>query len=441
MKIKSLIESIKSAITTNASVNYEINDHSFLAELLSDARSTQKAEKSDSELLGITPYFDFRKSEKFPVTGFVLRLIWKTILLVPLCFYKLLSFLYWLLTNHKSTKKKESKIKSARLNFVIFFTAMVTAIILLLTMLSFFIYDIILFDPSQRINDNGAIAMEQPCGSERYVYLYNTAKYWSDTGIELTVGDRVEITASGAYYGRISDLVECADSNTTLPYKMLNSGYISTDSSLQDENLTKLCVYNKSTSNFPQEPTFGALLYQIRAANEKMLNDNSKDEGHKRIFQDYHKNGEIYSFTAKHSGNLYVTINDIYLTDTVLTMIKGLPDSIQKEHLKYICINDSNSSIEQKLNKLTEIARIKPDYWFADNMGEILLNITVNRDIIANKNIAESAYSHSFRHIDKFINQKTSDIMLQLLTVLAIITLLLIADNHFFHKETDGKEQ
>ena len=90
--------------------------------------------------------------------------------------------------------------------------------------------------------------MAQPCGSERNVYLYNTGQCWANTGIQVVRGDRVEVTASGAYYGRVADLYHCAKDNCVLPFDMVMPG-LSYDVAGKDKQdmhsaqLTRLCMY------------------------------------------------------------------------------------------------------------------------------------------------------------------------------------------------------
>ena len=121
MNIKSLLEAITSNTATNAktTTNYEVDDRSFLTELLSGTHQTRIENRSDCEILGITPFFDFRKTDKFPVTIFIFRTLWKLMMLLPLCYYKIVSLLSWAFSNRQ--EKIQSKINSARVNFVMFF--------------------------------------------------------------------------------------------------------------------------------------------------------------------------------------------------------------------------------------------------------------------------------------------------------------------------------
>lgn len=113
MNIKSLLEAITSntATTAKTTTNYEVDDRSFLTELLSGTHQTRIENRRDCEILGITPFFDFRKTDKFPVTIFIFRTLWKLMMLLPLCYYKIVSLLAWAFSNRQ--EKFQSKINSA----------------------------------------------------------------------------------------------------------------------------------------------------------------------------------------------------------------------------------------------------------------------------------------------------------------------------------------
>ena len=47
---------------------------------------------------------------------------------------------------------------------------------------------------------------------------------------------------------------------------------------------------------------------------------------------------------------------------------------------------------------------------------------------------AESFFAHVYRHIDRFFDQRPGAILLQVAVALAVIVLLLWADNRFMHR-------
>ena len=458
MNIKSLLEAITSNTATNAktTTNYEVDDRSFLTELLSGTHQTRIENRSDCEILGITPFFDFRKTDKFPVTIFIFRTLWKLMMLLPLCYYKIVSLLSWAFSNRQ--EKFQSKINSARVNFVMFFCSIVLAIVLLVSTFFFFFNSVLLLDSNQLINDYGTIHMEQPCGIESCVYLYNTAQPWTNTGINIVKGDEVRISASGAFYGRVFDLVNSANKNDTLPFSFINPSVKDSSQSLRTPNLVKLCMYNK------KDAVFGSLLYQIKKDNETIIYDSRDDnDDNPHIIQDNHERSESFSFTARHSGELYVSINDIYLSDKVLVLLRDMPNDNIKNHLEIEKINDttkikSDSLFNIGLNwvkerkpkdKLDTIVKYKlaklyalvhsdslfRKYWFDDNLGEILLNITVNRNVISSSNVGGSFMSHAYRRIDKFFDKKWEEILLQVSIFLLIIVFLLYCDHKFMHEK------
>lgn len=461
MNIKSLLEAITSntATTAKTTTNYEVDDRSFLTELLSGTHQTRIENRSDCEILGITPFFDFRKTDKFPVTLFIFRTLWKLMMLLPLCYYKIVSLLAWAFSNRQ--EKFQSKINSARVNFVMFFCSIVLAIVLLVSTFFFFFNSVLLLDSNQLINDYGTIHMEQPCGIESCVYLYNTAQPWTNTGINIVKGDEVRISASGAFYGRVFDLVNSANKNDTLPFSFINPSVKDSSQSLRLPNLVELCMYNK------KDAVFGSLLYQIKKDNETIIYDSRDDnDDNPHIIQDNHERGESFSFTARHSGELYVSINDIYLSDKVLVLLRDMPNDNIKNHLEIEKINDTtkiksnvlfnrglnwvkereskdasdtiDTMVEKKLAKLYALVHsdsLFRKYWFDDNLGEILLNITVNRNVISSSNVGGSFMSHAYRRIDKFFDKKWEEILFHVSIFLLIITFLLYCDHKFMHEK------
>lgn len=458
MNIKSLLEAITSntATTAKTTTNYEVDDRSFLTELLSGTHQTRIENRRDCEILGITPFFDFRKTDKFPVTIFIFRTLWKLMMLLPLCYYKIVSLLAWAFSNRQ--EKFQSKINSARVNFVMFFCSIVLAIVLLVSTFFFFFNSVLLLDSNQLINDYGTIHMEQPCGIESCVYLYNTAQPWTNTGINIVKGDEVQISASGAFYGRVFDLVNSAKKNETLPFSFINPSVIDTSQSLYDTNVVSLCMYNK------KDAVFGSLLYQIRKDNESILYDSRDDnDDYPHIIQDNHERNESFSFTARHSGELYVSINDIYLSDKVLVLLRDMPKKNIEQYLEIEKINDAtkiksdmlfnrglnwvkerkpkdklDTIVENKLAKLYALVHsdsLFHKYWFDDNLGEILLNITVNRNVINNSNVGGSFMSHAYRRIDKFFDKKWDEILFHVSIFLLIIAFLLYCDHKFMHEK------
>ena len=56
--------------------------------------------------------------------------------------------------------------------------------------------------------------------------------------------------------------------------------------------------------------------------------------------------------------------------------------------------------------------------------------------VIPEANTAESFFAHVYRHIDRFFDQRPGAILLQVAVALAVIVLLLWADNRFMHRST-----
>jgi len=195
MDINSLIDTIKRSIITGTSADVKITDKSFLAELLGkDEDGNDHAHKASSLLY--VPHFSVDK--RFPVSHYLLQCLWSAITL-------LISLLYFVPSKvlQALTGKKRDLRLSARFNAILFIACITSYIVLLSFSVTFLLKSVLFFETDNRINSQGAIIMKQPLGVEQYMYLFNTATPWANTGIELIENDIVEVSASGSFYGKI----------------------------------------------------------------------------------------------------------------------------------------------------------------------------------------------------------------------------------------------
>lgn len=389
MGLNSLIDTIKRSIITGTSANVKIVDKSFFTELLGEDNNP---DIKGNESLGIKPFWKYDTTKRFPFFTALLRLLYACFMCIVALFYWIASVVCWIFTG-----KWKSKRTSARLNAIIFISMIIVYIVLIVSMLAFLINNVLLFPPNSDINSRGAITMNQPCGREHTVYLFNTAICWANTGVELLEGDIVEITTSGSFYGRITDLDDKNRNNARLNFNWNNTAYPA-----KTEKFDSLCIYKEADAQF------GSLLCHIHSESAGNAYDS---DSCKAIIQ--LSSGQKNSFTAHQPGYLYVTVNDIYLTPEVLKKIEA-DTALQNELLPY----------EKDLTK----AYSNPDLWFYDNLGEILLNISVTRHVIKNEgtSVSPRIYSYIYRLIEQEAN--SDDKWIHLAIAIGSITLLLSAD-------------
>ena len=393
MGLNSLIDTIKRSIITGTSANVKITDRSFFAELLGEDNNP---EIKGDESLGIKPFWKYDSNKRFPFISAVFRMTGSCFMCLVAVFYWIASMICWIFTGERKSKRT-----SARLNAIIFISIIIIYIVLIVSMIAFLINNVLLFPPNSAINSKGAITMEQPCGREHTVFLFNTAICWANTGVEVLTGDIIEITASGSFYGRVTDLYHRNRDNEKLDFSWNNTAY-----PIKEGDFDTLCIYKKNDARF------GSILCHIHSESEENCYD-SKQDSCSHIIQ--LANGKTNKITVQSPGYLYVTVNDIYLTPEILEKIKNNPD-LQKELLPY--------GHDQDLSK----ACSAPSLWFNDNLGEILLNISVTRHVIKNEgaSISPRIYSYLYRLIEQEAN--SDDKWIHLAIAIGSITLLLSAD-------------
>lgn len=351
MDIKSLIDTILQSIATGTSSDVRINDRTFFSELMDDREDYEKA--GSGEIRPRKPVWSSRK--RFPLFSFLYSLLESLLSVVVWALYEFFSLLYGFFSGRKRNLQH-----SRRFNAAIFLSSVLVAAVVLVYSMVFFIKDVILFPGNMHTNRNGAIITEQPCSVEQYMLLFNSSSMWDDSGIEVTEGDRIEISYSGSFYGDIRDMTEKAECNDRLKY------YRSVGSSpVGNVNTEKIrsrpvCWKGDTVPRyvnmnwdgfFPQrrvcddpDVPFGALLYQIRTDNM---------EAACAIKPVTASGNKIYSDKVDVSGTLYFAVNDLRYAD----------------------------KLEQK--------RV-----FYDNCGELLINVRVYR------NSGLDIFERSFRKID-----------------------------------------
>jgi len=124
-----------------------------------------------------------------------------------------------------------------------------------------------------------------------------------------------------------------------------------------------------------------------------------------------------FTFTAHMSGTLFIAVNDIYLDESTLS-------SIEK--------NKQNTEIKDLLNgkstdQLRTIAKDRKTLWFEDNIGEILLNISVYRDAATDNNseLIPDVFPKMYREMENVFNNGIDN---RSLLIVIICTILITAD-------------
>lgn len=454
MDINSIIDNLKTSIASGNNGRIKLTDHSYLLDLLGDNDSQQDENNRFSRAVTWKDYKDHR----FPMTWLVMKFLEYIVKNIIFAFYWIASK-FRLLFVGKSNERDLSA--SPRFNFIIFIAVITLYIVAVITMVVFYFSSVLLFNPNSGSNDRGAISIPQPCGEEHYLYLFNTATYWANTGIKVLKGDEVTITASGSFYSNIADMEESAKDNKKMLYQRIFPSKSNSNDSTPDST-KELCMYyyNNKGGKDSFNARFGSLLVQIK--DDYKGPDFTSADGH--IFQlDTIRNGVAPHFVVDTPGVLNFAVNDIYLSERVMKKLINNYDFIDsllknkfynqpetmlakiggmEKHSRRSFLGEKLGLMDScQLDTFFCKAKMRPELWFDDNVGEILLNITVSHHAINSGIFTPTLFAKSYRLLGHYFGDQ--DAWSTLLLVIISLFLWFFVDynmGHYLNREKLGKE-
>ncbi len=278
MKLNSLIETIKGSIATETPSDVRIVERSLLFDLFKKRGGRARDSKGcgtegactdtrgGDERCDDKPFAEvrlsrpdrirLRRESRYPLCSMAGAAVVEGLLFV-------VDIFYWICSKAAGLFLGRNKwlYCSPRFNFVVLAASVVGCVSLLVSIFAFYINDVLFFNNVTTINRCGALVTRQACGVDHYMYLFNTADLWSDTGIEVLEGDRVRISGSGAFYSDILDMKRAADNNCKPRYRLSNVAYPLTDMQHdrgKEAESAKYCMYSDK-----KDAVYGSLLYQI----------------------------------------------------------------------------------------------------------------------------------------------------------------------------------
>lgn len=347
----SLISVIKDAIFTETSSDIAINERSFIS-LMLDSKSNETLGK---EAFRVHSY----KGKSLIITRHIIHAIVTYIVLGSIwLIYGLYNFGYKIVTGRWRGMKSSSGI-----NLIVGSTVFMAAIIILIYIMAFLIKDIVFSPNNARINNKGVITVDQPCLETHSFFLLNAATFWTSTDIQISEGDRVVISASGSMYSDVDEMCDAAQSNKKLKYPR---SVFAPNITIKKDTTAKYCIYGRGNNDL--NPQFGSLLYQICVSHSGPVPYNNGNVNDVKQM-DFSNEDNEFSFDADKSGVLYLVFNDVLLDSVTISSIK----------------KDTTSDIIKELNKIKlekpEDRRIDSLIWFQDNLGEVLVNVRIEKDI------------------------------------------------------------
>ncbi len=269
------------------------------------------------------------------------------------------------------------------ISFVLLITALFASIVFTIHGVVFFIKDILFFSEKPTVNHSGAIIPQRSCNREQVIFYFNTADMWVNTGIQLRKGDKIRISHSGSFHSDILDIYNNSIKNDklTYPYYPQAKQYSSVDNCLYNttnrndlsfkERLGEWLGVSKTKS---RQPYFGSVIWQINNENFVVGTDNS------HIHQIEPQDAERF-VRIRDNGELFLSVNDIYLSDRVIDSLSNTPSYADSYILfggERIYFSPENAA------HLKNLCNDYPEYrtmWFRDNLGSMLICIEIHRRV------------------------------------------------------------
>lgn len=286
---------------------------------------------------------------------------------------------------------------------IICFGAFVVSVFAVLTFIIyaavFFIKDILLFDEKPIVTEAGAIIPQRSCNREQVLFHFNSADLWARTGVQLQKGDRIRISHSGGFHSDVADIYLHARLNNRLNYPYYTSfGELRTDG-------VENCLYNR-INDLPwwhmfvpwrwaeaeqRIPGFGSILWQTADENNV----------HNAAPENIHQIGPLDAtrfFRIRKDGELFLTVNDILLTDAVIDnlnqgkkalwnevddSLRNNPSWARSNGLEFLGIHgEEGDSLLYEPSDIRTYLAVHPEMrgiWFQDNIGSVLVCVEIER--------------------------------------------------------------
>ena len=221
-------------------------------------------------------------------------------------------------------------------------------------------------------NPYGATLMQDEDKTVAY-WLFNTATFWADSGIEVEQGDVLTIRASGSMNTAVHHLVEDADKN-----RIATDPWMDTDGGRDTEERNP----DRSRHRIAPGERENVLLMRVYPPTEQ----DDRQETFSRINSYYVIGKEKSNVYIRENGRLQFTVNDIDMTPAKLREMyreerDAFIDIIKKEYPKGITIK--NSTI--KISNLEKEWKSFSNDFFSENEYANITNSKLTKDIVENK--------------------------------------------------------
>ena len=252
----------------------------------------------------------------------------------------------------------------------------------------FLVKDILLYNRPPVITESGSIVPQRSCNREQVIFFFNTAECWSNTGVYLHKGDKIRISQSGGFHSDLKGVIHSATANEMLKYPYYDSRMTANNYDVTNDPSLQYTLYNNQHS----DARFGSVLWQINNENNVRRNPTNA-----KIHQLDHSNDSKHYIDIDATGEIFFTVNDIYLTPDIIAQYCTQLDTWHEElarmanddeRLNFLKERDLLYYIDENENLVWQSDAVMQyfnnshmrDIWFKDNIGSIMICIEIVRN-------------------------------------------------------------
>ena len=241
------------------------------------------------------------------------------------------------------------------------------------------INDVILYDTSYHINEQGTFNPKKSLNSEYALFLFNTAEVWANPGIQVHKGDKIRINISGGFNASVKEVINGAQNNTQPKFSWV---YIGSENlfdkapASEDVQSLKNCLSRSHTHKMYSNDSiipdnYGTILYTIRPESSDIINhplDMNTSEIKVWNTGDLKKtyDGDRSFHTVEESGYLYFAVNDLVFDD-IFDSLRNIQISADSTIDSYYKNNKEKANVVKKDHS----------YAYKDNLGQLLVSVEI----------------------------------------------------------------
>lgn len=232
-------------------------------------------------------------------------------------------------------------------NLLLIIGVILAGISALIALLVFSYKDVLFFKNKVQVNECGTFIPKQSANREYALFLFHSSDMWANSGVQVQKGDKVYLSASGAFNGKMTQVLDNASNNVKLEHPW-------TTAEGKDKVDFVIC---------PEYP-FGTVLFTVNKDKMSCMENSTRGKVYSLAGHLHNRNQSKSGYEIDKNGQLFFSVNDIFLSPEIYEKIKNIDTS-----------KLGNEKFKQEVKDLPSTANINNnrEAWFNDNIGDILI--------------------------------------------------------------------